>query len=98
LASVEQDGSEWLEPGGSLIVDPKGNILAGPAEHEETILYAVVDLSQVHAVRRLFDTVGHYNRPDVFTLTVDTRERNAAVRIEAPAGGLKPGRDHRTDR
>ncbi len=54
-------------------------ILAGPARHEETILYAEVDLAAVHAARRFFDPVGHYGRPDVFQLLVDIRPRPLVV-------------------
>jgi nitrilase len=36
-----------------------------------------VDLTRVAETRRLFDPVGHYDRPDVFQLTVDTRPRRA---------------------
>jgi len=73
----QNDG--WVEPGNSVIIDPTGKIMAGPARHEETILYAEVDLSAVHSARRLFDPVGHYNRPDVFQLRVDTRPRPPVV-------------------
>jgi nitrilase len=62
-----------------VIVDPTGKILAGPARHEETILYAEVDLAAVRAARRFFDPVGHYNRPDIFQLQVDTRPRPSVV-------------------
>jgi nitrilase len=64
-----------VEPGNSVIVSPNAELLAGPARHEETILTAEIDLDRVHAARRMFDPVGHYNRPDVFRLTVDTRSR-----------------------
>jgi nitrilase len=68
------DGNDqWVEEGNSVIVDPAGTILAGPARHEETILTAEIELSAVHAARRYFDPVGHYHRPDIFQLTVDTR-------------------------
>ena len=75
-----QDGDGgWVEHGNSVIINPTGAILAGPAKHEETILYADVDLAAVHAARRLFDPVGHYSRPDVFQLRVDTSPRPAVV-------------------
>ena len=41
------DQDEWVEPGNSVIVDPDGVVLAGPARHEETILYADIDLAAV---------------------------------------------------
>ena len=72
---AEQDDTGWVEPGNSVIVGPNGDILAGPARHQETILTADIDLDAVHAARRMFDPVGHYNRPDVFRLSVDTRRR-----------------------
>jgi nitrilase len=75
----EQDGSEWVEPGNSVIVSPNAEVLAGPARHQETILTAEIDLDSVRAARRLFDPVGHYNRPDIFRLTVDTRSRPAVA-------------------
>ena len=73
--SVQPDDGGWVEPGNSVIVSPNGELLAGPARHQETILTADIDLGAVHAARRMFDPVGHYNRPDVFRLTVDTRPR-----------------------
>ena len=84
----DQGANEWVEAGNSVIVGPGGELLAGPARHEETILTADIDLAAVRAARRLFDPVGHYNRPDVFQLSVDIRHR-AAVSLAAdgePAG------------
>ena len=73
----DQGEDGWVEAGNSVIVGPGGELLAGPARHEETILTADLDLGAVRAARRLFDPVGHYNRPDVFQLSVDTRHRTA---------------------
>jgi len=70
-----QDDREWVEPGNTVIVGPNGEILAGPIRHEETILTAELDIADVHAARRMFDPVGHYHRPDVFRLAVDTAAR-----------------------
>jgi len=72
---VEQDDGQWVEPGNSVIIDPNGELLAGPARHQEAILTADIDLAAVRAARRMFDPVGHYHRPDIFRLTVDTRPR-----------------------
>ena len=80
----ERDG-EWVEPGNSVIVDPSGAILAGPAREQETILTADVDLTAVRTARRYFDPTGHYHRPDVFSLTVDVRPRPAVTMIEPGA-------------
>jgi nitrilase len=83
----------WVEPGNSVIVAPNGgSVLAGPARHQETILYADLDPAAVRAARRLFDPVGHYHRPDIFQLRVDVRPRPAVVlrADEDPAGDASP--------
>ena len=71
---VEPHG-DWMLDGYSVIVDPAGTVLAGPLVREEGILYATLDLDAARARKRLFDPVGHYNRPDVFRLVVDDRPK-----------------------
>jgi nitrilase len=72
---------DWLEPGNTVIIDPSGNVLAGPIHEREEILVADLDLDRVAASRRFRDPVGHYHRPDVFRLLVDTSSRPAVVEI-----------------
>jgi nitrilase len=67
------DVDDWMSRGHSTIVGPGGEVLAGPVVDREEIVYAEIDTDQVREQRRLFDPVGHYARPDVFRLTVDTR-------------------------
>ena len=64
------EGREWINVGNSAIIAPNGQILAGPLEAEEGILYAEIDFDQVIKAKRMFDAVGHYARPDVFTFNV----------------------------
>ena len=66
------DPHEYLLAGGSAIIGPDGNYLAGPAGAEETILYADLDTSRIAAEHQTFDPVGHYARPDVFGVTINT--------------------------
>jgi len=61
---------EWLNPGDSVIVDPDGKLIAGPASQEEKILYAEADLSKITGSRWQLDVAGHYARPDIFELIV----------------------------
>ena len=83
--AVDGDEADWVEPGNSVICNPNGEIVAGPLRHEESILTAEIDVSQVSVGRRLFDPVGHYNRPDVFRLSVDTRsQRPVSIVAETP--------------
>ena len=63
--------------GGSMIVDPLGNVLAGPVFDEETILYADAELSKKTESHLDMDITGNYARPDVFSLSVDTRAKKS---------------------
>lgn len=60
--------------GGSMIVSPLGELLAGPHYDGEAILYADVDPDEIIRAKYDFDAVGHYARPDVFKLVVDEQE------------------------
>jgi len=64
------DGPDLLGRGGSAIVGPDGQYLAGPLWDEEGILYAELDPAQLYAERQRFDPAGHYHRPDVFSFEV----------------------------
>jgi nitrilase len=74
---------EWINPGDSLIVDPDGKVIAGPAHQEETILYAEIEADQLTGPKWQLDTAGHYARPDVFHLTVDRRPKPFLSVIDA---------------
>jgi nitrilase len=65
--------------GGSVVVSPLGEIMAGPAFGAETILRADLDLDRIAEAKYDFDVVGHYARPDVFTLSVDEWPRPPVV-------------------
>jgi nitrilase len=57
--------------GGSAIVSPLGEVIAGPLYDQEGILYADLDLTDIVRAKFDFDVVGHYARPDVFQLSVN---------------------------
>ena len=67
--------------GGSAIISPMGKVLAGPDFSGETILYAQIDPSEVMRAKFDFDVTGHYARPDVFELVVDTRAKPAVREV-----------------
>jgi predicted amidohydrolase len=56
--------------GGSAIISPRGDVLAGPVFDEETILVADLDLDHIIEERMNLDVAGHYSRPDCFRLDV----------------------------
>ena len=62
---------EGLIRGGSAIVDPLGNLLAGPEYGRECILTAEIDTARIAAGKFDLDVVGHYARPDLFRLEVN---------------------------
>ena len=64
---------EILCRGGSAIISPLGELLAGPLYDQEGILYADLDLGAISRGKLDFDVVGHYTRPDVFQLLVNER-------------------------
>lgn len=65
------DPETVMSRGGSCIVDPFGNFLAGPNTEGEAILVAEIDRSRIVHGKFDIDVVGHYARPDIFRLYVD---------------------------
>ena len=63
--------------GGSVIVSPLGELIAGPHFGSETILFANLDKQDIARGKMDFDVTGHYNRPDVFRLQIDERKKDA---------------------
>jgi nitrilase len=78
--ALGDDPATVLMRGGSVIVSPLGQILAGPDFSGETILYAEIDPGEIVRGKYDFDVVGHYARPDVFQLVVDERPKSAVIR------------------
>lgn len=60
LSTIEHTGQ-------SVIIDPRGEIIAGPADGE-TILYATASLDEIRKAKSACDPAGHYSRPDLFEL------------------------------
>ena len=65
-----------LADGGSAIAGPNGEWLVEPIVHKEGLIYSEIELKKVFEERQNFDPVGHYSRPDVTKLTLNTERQN----------------------
>lgn len=77
------DDDRPLIAGGSMVVGPLGDVIAGPFERETGLLVAEVATEELVRARYDLDVTGHYSRPDIFSLQVDERPRSNVVRIES---------------
>jgi nitrilase len=85
LAFTEDDRAFLAQPGitgGSSIIGPAGDVIAGPLGAEEDILVAELDLERCAEEKLAHDYAGHYNRSDVFSLHV--RRDEPRIYVEEP--------------
>jgi nitrilase len=77
----------------SVIISPEGVPLCDPITEGEGVAIAELDPSLVTKRKRMLDSVGHYARPDIFSLLID-REPRANLRAKEPSPE-KPGGDRK---
>lgn len=70
--------SQWDQTGDSYIIDPRGEIIAGPAIGE-TILTVQGSLEDILRAKAAFDLGGHYSRPDIFQLLINEDVPNRVI-------------------
>ncbi len=75
-------GERPLIRGGSVIISPMGEVLAGPLYDEEGLITAEIELDDIIRARYDMDPVGHYARPDVFKLVVNEEKRSALTVVK----------------
>ena len=73
------NGTDWINPGDSVVVAPGGRVVAGPLHQEHGILRAEIDPGRAVADHRTMDVAGHYARPDIFDLRIDRGSRSAVT-------------------
>lgn len=81
LDKILKDAPSTLANGGSCIAGPDGEWIVAPVLHKEGLIVQTIDFNSVLEERQNFDAVGHYSRPDVTKLTVNT-ERQTTVEIK----------------
>lgn len=70
------DNNEWVNSGDSVVIAPGGEICVGPMREEEGILYCEVDHERAGIAKRTLDVAGHYSRPDIFKLHINTEPQS----------------------
>ncbi len=75
LKAELESAADELARGGSAIISPLGEYLAGPLYSKEGILVAELDFATLAGAKFDMDVTGHYSRADMLQLVVN-RERN----------------------
>lgn len=70
---------DYLLAGGTGIIGPDGRWIVDQTFYDEKIVYGDIDLERVVEEKLALDTAGHYNRPDIFKLSVDGRAKEHVV-------------------
>lgn len=81
LDAILKNAPDTLANGGSCIAGPDGEWIIEPVLHKEGLIIQTIDFNRVLEERQNFDPVGHYSRPDVTKLIVNT-ERQTTVEIK----------------
>lgn len=69
----------------SMVMGPRGEILAGPVSGDDQVIYGDAQLSDAITLKRAHDVAGTYNRFDVFSLNV-----NATRHVPITVSGTTP--------
>ncbi len=71
--------TQWDFPGGSGIISPRGEYLAGPLYDKEGILYAEIDTDMIIRAKAVIDSVGHFSRPDILSLNINEEHNSSSI-------------------
>ncbi|WP_075340363.1 carbon-nitrogen hydrolase family protein [Tenacibaculum agarivorans] len=74
--TIIKDAPQVLANGGSCIAGPDGEWVIPPMVGEEGLFTGEIDYQKVLEERHNFDCVGHYSRPDVTKLTLNTERQS----------------------
>jgi nitrilase len=79
--AITKNAPDILSNGGSCIAGPNGEWLLAPVVDKEDIFYATIDINKVYEERQNFDVCGHYSRPDVTQLIINTERQNILKKL-----------------
>jgi nitrilase len=85
LSVLPPDGPDVFTRGGTVIVSPDGEIVAGPLWDEEGTVVADCDLRRTVRAKYGFDAVGHYSREDVLVAAIESAGNDDAETSQASA-------------
>lgn len=90
---LSDDPEAIYSAGGSSIIGPLGQVLAGPVYDADAVLVAEIDPNEIPRARLDFDAVGHYARPDIFSLKVDETPKPAVAYAKSAADATGAAKD-----
>ena len=79
LQNIPLDSDEMLQRGGSTLIAPDTTLVIEPVYDKTGIFYAEIDLNQIAEGNLYMDSDGHYARPDVFQLRINTSSQNNVI-------------------
>jgi nitrilase len=79
LDVILENCPDLLGNGGSCIAGPDGKWILEPVADREGIFYQTLEFNRVLEERQNFDPVGHYSRPDILQLEVNTQRQRSVT-------------------
>jgi predicted amidohydrolase len=73
--NVPTEDGDFILNGGSAVIGPDGQYVAGPAFGSEVIILARINLERIREESMTMDVTGHFNRPDLFDFRVKSADQ-----------------------
>nr|AAA33336.1 cyanide hydratase [Fusarium lateritium] len=84
---VEPETDPSVYNGHARIYRPDGSLVVKPEKDFDGLLFVDIDLNECHLTKVLADFAGHYMRPDLIRLLVDTRRKKLITEAD-PNGSI----------
>lgn len=75
IEHIPTNPQDYMLKGGSAIIKPNSEYLVEPILERSELIFADLDLKENIEGNLFIDTAGHYSRPDIFKLQVDTQSK-----------------------